>query len=286
LSLYAEITPDFQPMATETRVERVRIAANLRHDALERVFNLEALERGEIDHAQGGELTKLWRFASHLGRTRRGGEAEQEQRAEYSFHVENDRVTISPRVRGSAIDTLVSELMIYVNSTWGRVLAEAKISAIYRVQSTGKVRMSSAPGAHEGLGLEHYIWASSPLRRYVDLVNQRQLIALVRGETPPYRAGDEKLLSAMRDFEVAYDAYAEFQRTMERYWSLRWLLQENRQNITANVIRDNLVRFDGLPWVQRVNSLPELAPGTCVELAISQIDLLQLTLHCEFVKIH
>jgi len=180
----------------------------------------------------------------------------------------------------------VSELMIFVNSTWGHALAEAKMAAIYRVQSTGKVRMSTAPAAHEGLGVEHYIWASSPLRRYVDLVNQRQLVAFARGETPPYRAGDEVLLSAMRDFEVAYDAYAEFQRTMERYWSLRWLLQENRQRVTASVIRDNLVRFGELPWVQRVNSLPELPSGSTVELDISRIDLLELTLHCEFVKIH
>jgi hypothetical protein len=152
LSLYAEITPDFQVTGTETKVERVRIAANLRHDALEPVFNVGTLERGEIAHAQGSELKLLWRFATHLGHKRRGGEPEQEQRAEYSFHVENDRVTISPRVRGSAIDTLVSELMIFVNSTWGRALADAKLAAIYRVQSTGKVRMSTAPAAHEGLG--------------------------------------------------------------------------------------------------------------------------------------
>ena len=286
LSLYAEVTPDFQVVSSETRVERVRIVANLRHDALEPVFNLEALERGDIAHAQGGELTLLWQFASSLGHARRGGEPEPEQRVEYVFHVENDRVAITRRLRGSAIDRLVSELMIFVNNTWGRVLADNRVAAIYRVQSTGKVRMSTQPAAHEGLGVEHYIWASSPLRRYVDLVNQRQLVAYARGETPPYRAGDAALLAAMRDFELTYDAYGEFQRTMERYWTLRWLLQENRKNVTASVIRDNLVRFDDLPWVQRVNSLPELPSGAAVELDISQIDLLELTLHCEFVKIH
>jgi exoribonuclease II len=285
LSLYAEITPDYQVIATETRVERVRIAANLRHEALEPVFNTVALERGDIAHAQGAELMQLWRFASHIGHVRRGGVPEQEQRAEYAFQVENDRVSISRRVRGSAIDRLVSELMIFVNSTWGRALADNQYAAIYRVQSTGKVRMSTVPAAHEGLGLDYYIWASSPLRRYIDLVNQRQLVALARGETPPYGAGDEKLLSVMRDFEMAYDAYAEFQRMMERYWSLRWLIQEGRESVTANVIRENLVRFDELPWVQRVNSLPDLPAGVSVELDISKIDLLELTLHCEFKRI-
>jgi exoribonuclease-2 len=174
--------------------------------------------------------------------------------------------------------------MIYVNSTWGRELAEKGVAAIYRVQSAGKVRMSTAPAAHEGLGVAQYVWASSPLRRYVDLINQRQLIAAVKGEAAPYRARDEALLAAMRDFELAYDAYGEFQRHMERYWCLRWLTQESRATLTATVIRENLVRFDELPLVLRVPSLPDLPADAVVELAISEIDMLELTLHCEFQR--
>jgi exoribonuclease-2 len=132
------------------------------------------------------------------------------------------------------------------------------------------------------LGVTGYAWASSPLRRYVDLVNQRQLIALTRGETPPYGAGDERLLAAMRDFESAHEAYGEFQREMERYWCLRWLIQENAQTVTATVIRESLARFDDLPLVARVPSLPPLDPGSRVELAVTRIDLLELALQCEF----
>ena len=135
------------------------------------------------------------------------------------------------------------------------------MAAIYRVQEGGKVRMSTVPAAHEGLGVASYAWASSPLRRYVDLVNQRQLIALARGETPPYRASDERLLAAMRDFESAHEAYGEFQRQMERYWCLRWLIQENAGTAAATVIRESLVRFDELPLVVRVPSLPPLDAG-------------------------
>jgi exoribonuclease-2 len=116
----------------------------------------------------------------------------------------------------------------------------------------------------------------------VDLVNQRQLIAAARGETPPYRAGDERLLAAMRDFEAAHEAYGEFQRQMERYWCLRWLIQENAQTVTATVIRESLARFDALPVVARVPSLPPLDAGSRVELAVTGIDLLDLGLHCEF----
>jgi exoribonuclease-2 len=284
LSMYVDVNSTGEIAATETRVERIRIAGNLRHEELELVFNEAALASGTIDHPQALELKTLSEFANQLAKARLGGRPPPQQRAEYTFHVEGDRVRIGRRVRGSAIDTLVSELMIYVNSTWGRELAEKGVAAIYRVQSAGKVRMSTAPAAHEGLGVAQYIWASSPLRRYVDLINQRQLIAVVRGEAAPYRARDEALLAAMRDFELAYDAYGEFQRHMERYWCLRWLTQEARTTLTATVIRENLVRFDELPLVLRVPSLPDLPADAVVELAISEIDMLELTLHCEFQR--
>ena len=166
---------------------------------------------------------------------------------DYNFYVENERVRIVERRRGAPVDKLVSELMILVNSEWGHALSDAGIAGIYRVQSDGKVRMSTVPSGHQGLGVSQYIWASSPLRRYVDLVNQRQLIAWQRGESAPYGASSEQLLSVMRDFELASDTYAEFQRTMERYWCLRWLIQEGVVAAAAEVVRDNLVKIDRLP---------------------------------------
>ena len=71
----------------------------------------------------------------------------------------------------------------------------------------------------------------------------------------------EGLLAALRDFELAYDAYAEFQRSMERYWCLRWIEQEHVTELDATVIRDNLVRCNRLPLVMRVPSLRDAAAG-------------------------
>jgi exoribonuclease-2 len=195
-------------------------------------------------------------------------------------------VRIVPRKRGSAIDKLVAELMIFVNGEWGRQLAEAKLAALYRTQTGGKVRMSTVAAPHEGLGLEQYVWASSPLRRYADLVNQRQLVSFLRGASPAYPASDEQLFEVMRGFELAYLAYAEHQRLMERYWCLRWLLQDNvtDTDIGARVIRDDLVRIDGIPLVCRIQSLPQLARGERVQLRVSDIDLFELTLHSEYQR--
>jgi exoribonuclease-2 len=284
LSCYIELTPDLGLVARESRIDRVSVVENLRHDVLEPVFNEATVAESEIEHHYGPELKKLWQWAMCLERARRGDAPEPEQRPEYHFHIANDRVEITRRARGTPIDKVVSELMIHVNSVWAKRLAESETPAIYRVQGGGKVRMSGVPSAHSGLAVDEYVWASSPLRRYVDLVNQRQLVALVRGDQPPYRAGDERLPAIMREFESAYEAYGEFQRTMERYWCLRWLLQENVRNVDATVLRENLCRFDELPLVARVASLAGLAPGARVALAVSDIDLLDLTFHCEFIR--
>jgi exoribonuclease-2 len=282
LSLYVEITPGLDVVSVSNRLEHVAIGANLRHDALEREFNEQTIAANAGNHRYARELRILWAFADKLARARRGEAGEAVLRPEYSFHVKNDRVAITQRCRGTPIDTVVSELMIFTNREWAGQLAKHAAAAIYRVQGNGKVRMSTVPASHEGLGVEQYMWASSPLRRYIDLVNQRQLVALTRGEPAPCRAGDAALLSAMRDFELTYEAYAEFQRTMERYWCLRWLIQENRGTAAGRVIRDNLVRLDELPLVVRVPSLPVLDPATPVELVVADIDVLELALRCEF----
>jgi exoribonuclease II len=196
--------------------------------------------------------------------------------------VEGERVRIVERRRGSPIDKVVSELMILVNTEWGRLLGENSIPGLYRAQTAGKVKMSTVPAPHVGLGVAQYVWASSPLRRYADLVNQRQILALVRNEAPVYPSGDERLLVILRDFELAYDAYAEFQRGMERYWCLRWLLQEGVELSGADVLREELVRLERIPLVTRVPSLPQMPAGSRVELALSDIDLLDVSVRCEF----
>jgi exoribonuclease-2 len=172
--------------------------------------------------------------------------------------------------------------MIHVNHTWGRLLALARIPGLYRVQSGGKVKMSTRPGEHQGLGVGHYLWASSPLRRYSDLVNQRQLLAVVGEARAPYADNDAELFAALTDFEATYSQYAEMQDRMEHYWCLRWLLQEKVAQCNARVIRDTLVRFDRLPLVVRLHDMPAQPADTPVRVAIGRVDLFDSTLECRY----
>ena len=281
VSLYVNVAAsDLSVRGHHSRLERVRVAANLRHGAL------AALDAAFASGMQAGlpheeELRTLWRFAEALER-RRGKPSVNAAVLDYSFRVEDGRVRIEPRRRGAPLDKLVSELMILANASWGELLAERDVAALYRVQSSGKVRMSVHAEAHEGLGLACYAWLSSPLRRYVDLVNQWQLVAALSARKPPFARTSEVLLAALRAFEVTHARYDEYQRAMENYWCLRWLLQEAVAEANAVVVRENLVRFEGLPLAARVPSLPGLAAGTRVRVAVASVDLLERSLVCAY----
>jgi exoribonuclease-2 len=280
VSLYVDLGEDYSLRGRHTRLERVPIVANLRHAEYD-VLN-EAFEKGETKGlAFEEDLRILWRAAVAL-EARRGRPSIGAAALDYSFHVENDRVRIMPRRRGSPLDKLVSEMMILANSTWGELLAERDVAAIYRVQSTGKVRFSVHPEPHEGLGVSCYAWMSSPLRRYVDLVNQWQLAAALGGRRPHFARNSDALLSGLRAFEVTYARYDEHQRAMETYWSLRWLLQEGVRTPAAVVLRENVVRIEGLPLVTRVSSLPALEPATRVRLEVTGVDLIERSLACAY----
>jgi exoribonuclease II len=275
-----DLDDDFGVRARHTRLEQVPIVANLRHAQYD-VLN-DAFEKGQgagLEYED--DLRTLWRAAVAL-EARRGRPSAGAASLDYTFYVENERVRIVPRKRGAPLDKLVAEMMILVNTAWGELLAERDVAAIYRVQSTGKVRFAVHPEPHEGLGVAAYAWTSSPLRRYVDLVNQWQLVAALEGRKPPFARNSDGLLAALRAFEVTAARYDEHQRAMETYWSLRWLQQENVSTVDALVLRENLVRIQGLPLTTRVSAAPTLEPGTLIRAEIAHIDLLERTLTCNY----
>ena len=284
LSLYVDVDATTLAVTnSESRTERLHIAANLRHDTLEPLFNEDTLAANKLDYAYAPELKLLFDFANKLEAARGKSADNSNQQVDYTFHIENDHVTIGHRLRGSPIDKVVSELMILANSMWGKLLDDNEVAGIYRTQNNGKVKMSTVAAPHQGLGVAHYAWSSSPLRRYVDLVNQRQLISVLRGEAPAYAKNDTTLFAILRDFDTAYTTYNEFQRGMERYWCLRWLQQEHVTQIDALLLRENLVKIGDMPLVGRVPSIPELPANTQVMLEMCNIDLLDLNFEARYI---
>lgn len=272
ISFYARFAADsLDLISMHSAIEQVAIHRNLRIDQLEKYFHEESIVADVANGEYGTELILLHKIAKKLGARRGKNEADQDK-LDYNFDVEDGRVSITTRKRGSPIDTVVSELMIFANSEWGKLLAENNIAAIYRVQQNQKTRMTTEALPHEGLGVAQYAWSSSPLRRYVDLVNQRQLIAHLRTEAPPFAKRSPELNEIVRKFDVTYDAYADFQRELERYWCFRYLEQEGIREFDGAMIRDELVRASLLPLVVKLDKSPALPSKTPVRVMVGEID--------------
>jgi exoribonuclease-2 len=292
--------------STETKLERVPIKANLRHDQLDAVITEAALiGEAPAEFPFATELSFGFRLAKHLKAQREvvRGKPENFNRPDYNFKLVDaegnapveppggsETVRISERRRGAPLDTIVAEAMILANNTWGGWLAELGVPGIYRSQASMapgiKVRMQTRPAPHAGMGVAHYTWATSPLRRYVDLVNQWQIIACARhGRTAllaaPFKPKDTELFAVISGFDAAYSAYNGFQNGVERYWTLRWLeqngLAEHGQiELDAAVLKDGLVRCDTLPLVLHVGSAASLPRGARVRIRVTGVDLLTL----------
>ena len=305
VSLYVTMNEDsLQITGSETRLDRVPIAANLRHDQLDGVITEATLTgAAPADYEFAPELAFAHRLARHLkaGREVVRGKPENFNRPDYNFRLEggdgvaprgDEQVVISTRARGSALDLIVAEAMILANSTWGGWIAEHGVPGIYRSQASMapgvKVRMGTKPAPHAGMGVAQYTWATSPLRRYVDLVNQWQIIACARhGRTAalaaPFKPKDTALFAIISGFDAAYSAYNGFQSAIERYWTLKHLEQAGVTELDADVMKDGLVRAETLPLVFRALGAEALPRNARVRVRITGTDLLTLDLHANVI---
>ena len=319
VSLYLRVDEStLDILGSETRVEQVFIAANLRHDMLDDVVTeawlanpATVLPAGknipQMPHAQ---LAFLYRLAQQRKAQREvvRGKPENFNRPDYNFRVitlddqapkGDERVEISQRHRGAPLDLMVAEAMILANSTWGQWLADLGVPGIYRSQASllpgVKVRMGTKALPHAGIGVPCYAWSTSPLRRYTDLVNQWQIIACAQhGNTAalaaPFKPKDVDLFSIISAFEAAYSSYNGYQSSMERFWTLQYLQQNAVEEVEATVFKSfegepPMARADNLPLVLPVIGSGNLARGTRVLLRISGIDNISLDVHGQFIEV-
>ena len=319
VSLYLRVNEKtLEILGSETRLESVFIAANLRHDVLDDVVTeawlanpATKLTAGkDIPHMPHAQLAFLYRLAQHRKAQREvvRGKPENFNRPDYNFRVNtqedqapkgDERVEISQRHRGAPLDLMVAEAMILANSTWGQWLADLGVPGIYRSQASllpgVKVRMGTKALPHAGIGVPCYAWSTSPLRRYTDLVNQWQIIACAQhGNTAalaaPFKPKDVDLFSIISGFEAAYSSYNGYQSSMERFWTLQYLQQNAIVEVEATIFKS----FEGEPPIARADNLPLVLPvtgsgnlprGTRVLLRISGIDNISLDVHGQFIEV-
>jgi len=313
VSLYCTIDEaTLEITATETRLDRVPVVANLRHDQLDHIVTEDWLRETSIQIENTPQrlldlrpqLSFLYGLAQRLkaGREVVRGKPENFNRPDYNFRLlggeggepsGSETVQITTRQRGAPLDLIVAEAAIVANSTWGQWLASLGVPGIYRSQASMapgvKVRMGTKALPHAGMGVKSYTWATSPLRRYVDLVNQWQIIACARhGATAalaaPFKPKDAELFSIISSFDATYSAYNGYQAGMERFWTLKYLEQNGITELEATVFKEGpggsfLVRADALPLVFPVLGAQNLPRGARLRVKLGEVDEITLDLH-------
>lgn len=304
LSIYVDLDAAgvLKKDSLQMRPEMVPMAANLRLEDLEHLVSDESLHDEGANFPFRKELAVLWKAAQLLHAERQEKRVANGLRPEqlgapdpntlardFYFEVSQidglDQIKIIPRQRGSVLDTIVAEWMIFCNSASGHLLAEHGLPGLFRTQKGWgplRTRMQTTPGPHEGLGLDYYAWCTSPLRRYSDLVNQWQLIALAKhGVTAkmvaPFPPRDAVLMGIAADFESSYQAYAEYQDRLEKYWCLRWIAQEGgSKTVYVRHLKDGMSRVEPIPLHIAIPELAAHPRMTRAQVVIADVDLLQL----------
>jgi len=157
----------------------------------------------------------------------------------------------------STAHTIVSEFMILMNWLSGRFLKERRVPAIFRSQSESiseearaldendplfplraikflkSARIGLSPEPHLPLGLDVYVQITSPIRRYLDLVLQKQIIGELEGQGAAYT--DEELERLYTQVEVGIREKKMIERARERYWLLKYLKGFEGKEITGIV---------------------------------------------------
>jgi exoribonuclease-2 len=211
---------------------------------------------------------------------------------------ENGEVNLSRLNRESPARMLVSELMIMANWMMAHFLRDNDMPAIFRAQPEPKERLYKRNGGslfqhwmqrrrlnrfvlgtaaerHSGLGLDAYLTATSPIRKYFDLISQRQIRAAL-GLEAPYAA--EEIAGLMQQLEQPMAAVSRVQQQRHHYWMLRYLerrvgetteaiVLQRRRNSYQVLLTDYMLESDLPNTVGRT-----LKPEEVIEVTIQNVN--------------
>jgi len=229
----------------------IRVRSQLNYDEVNEVLNAES------------PFHEMYELGLRLRRARMDRGALAISLPDLQFSINSDR-TLSLELIDQNIPSrmIIAEFMILYNWLAGRFCKEHNIPVLFRTQNKpnetftmeeggflfyvfqqrrklSPLRIDTRPNPHSGLGLDAYTQSTSPLRRYLDLVAQRQMAGFLMESNPPY---DEKKLEAIRlAVEPVLRDLQAIKRNRLRYWTLRFLNQHRGEKLTA-LILDELKR--------------------------------------------
>ena len=286
------------------------------------IMSQAALTYDEADHALEDPaspwhslLAPLKQLSKSLRQRRREAGAVFLDRPEMAIRVAaSGNVEVRVLNRTSPARELIAEFMVFCNTLLADFCRREGLPAAYRTQAkledeetyeqtTGekarvhallfyrlvqrlpKADLGTAPAPHGGLGVPAYIQATSPLRRYPDLVMQRQISHFLRAGKPLYPP--ERIASVAQRAEMQLRDIARLEEDRNRYWFLKYLMQsrlaggdraDTRALFPAVVLdtqpgRHSLLELLEYPFRVRAELSRGHEPGDTVTLRLHDVDL-------------
>ncbi len=290
ISFFFSLTTDFELVDTRIVPSVIVNRGRLSYDEANRLL-------GTIEPPYAEVLQILNQAVDFLYQRRIDQGAVELERSVVSIKVDDrKRIRIMLRDSSTRSEHIVSELMILANRTAAAYLNERGVPAIYRTQAESDLgdleqsnhdavwrfkvlrrmkplELSLKSSPHATLGVDTYCQITSPIRRYADLVLQRQLRAALSNDPPVYDGGDMMdELSALERSRIL----TKIQARREWYWLLKHLEDQNDVHIRAVVLevreRNVLVEFPdyGSRMAVKVEGSP--SPGEEIVLSPVAID--------------
>ncbi len=269
-TFFVELTEQGEILGREVDRSVIRVRAHLSYP------EADAILFGENRGAKyETELMKLWDLSLHLERSRLDRGAMQFSSKEMFPKILPDRtVVLENSMEDTPAHKMIGEMMVLANETAALIGAENHIPMVYRSQEPPDVNLdeqgldipegpardfyrrsmlkrsttSASPNSHYGLGLASYVQITSPIRRYVDLVNQRQLVSFLEFGKPWYSTPEvEELIETVR---AGLDTAWLIQRERTRFWLLVYLEQQAKTEVEGLIIKTDgpkpLVELDDI----------------------------------------
>ncbi len=222
--------------------------------------------------------------------------------------VGSTRVSVHVSPRDTPSKRIVMEMMVLCNKLMARFCVANSIPAAYRIQpertsdaaaernydpvsnyrlmrSIRPAKISTLPGRHHGLGVREYLQATSPIRRFLDLVIQRQIACTLAGSQPPY--SEESVAGIAQRAEVQRKELASVEGQRRRYWILRFFEQrmsEGRTDYDAIVLEPHrrgpsLLELTNFPFRVQAELPTGVSAGDRVALRLGDVDLWRRVAH-------
>jgi exoribonuclease-2 len=279
---------------------QVKVAFRLTYEQAESLLD-------EAEDALGAQLRMLQKLTDGLRQKRLDNGALQLKRPEFKVKIHHGEISVKQIDSDTPARQIVSELMVLANHLAAKYALTNDIPIIYRsqeaphdpiepmevynplvfernVRTLKKTRLTTHPQPHAGLGLDIYTQASSPIRRFADLVIQRQLTAHLAGEPCPYN--DLELIEILGTADAVTSQNRRLEREAIRYWLLEYLrCQDGNATYAATVVnspgRNVMAELDEY-GVRGTLQGGSFKPGDQITVKVAKVDPQrdQLVLSC------